>query len=441
VSPVARLRDDARRVFLAGVRAAAPRAAVEAAIRIGAEGRPLIAGRELEPGAVLRIVALGKAACSMAEAAARKLPEDIFPGPGIAVVNRENRRELPRFRVFATGHPLPDAAGVEAAREVAGYLRDAREGDGCLLLVSGGGSALLPAPAEGITLEDKLETTRLLLASGAGIHELNTVRKHISYLKGGGLARIAQPARLEALIVSDVIGDDLSTIASGPAAPDPTTFEEARRVVERRGLWQRIPAAVRRRIESGQRGELPETPKPGDPLFARARNTIVGGNRRSLEACAREAEAMGYAVRIASAELAGEARDAAKLLASALDDTPQEPHAVLAGGETTVTVRGGGRGGRNQEMALSFALERERRPAARPWAFLSGGTDGRDGPTDAAGGVVDPGTLDRGRKAGLDPEGCLLENDSHAFLAAAGDLLITGPTGTNVADLQVLLAG
>jgi hydroxypyruvate reductase len=444
---LARLRADALAVFRAGVAAADPTALVAAALRISPAGRPIVAGDELRAGAALRVVAIGKAAPAMAAAAAAKLPGNIFPGPGVAVVNRENERPVERFRILAAGHPIPDEAGAEAAREVERHAGGARAGDGLIVLLSGGASALLPAPAAGLGLADKVAVTDLLLRSGAGIGELNTVRKHLSRLKGGGLARLARPAAVETLILSDVIGDDPSTIASGPTAPDPTTFEQALAILERRGLLERVPRAVRERLERGARGEEEETPKPGDVLFARVRNRILGSNSLSLDAARKEAEARGYAARLASRALTGEAREAALLLARPARGAAGAPSgaagrdAILSGGETTVTVRGGGRGGRNQELALAFALEAERAPltGAAPWVFLSAGTDGIDGPTDAAGAVVDEGTLERGRRAGLDPRHALEENDSYAFLERAGDLIRTGATGTNVADLQVFL--
>jgi hydroxypyruvate reductase len=443
LSALRSLRQDALRVFYAGLKAADPAAAVRSALSSEA-------GRRLEAAALqrsrpLKVVAAGKAACTMAHAAAETLSRGVFPGPGIAVVNRENLRDVERFRVFSAGHPLPDVDGAHAAEEVSRYLQCAVEGDAILVLLSGGASALLPAPAPGVSLADKLEATRLLLGSGADISELNTVRKHLSTLKGGGLVRQASPARIECLILSDVIGDDLSTIASGPTAPDPTTFAGARDILVRRGLWERVPRSVCGRIEAGLRGQVEETPKPGDPVFERVRNSLVGSNRLSLEAAAREAAALGCQVEVVSTALRGEAREAGEWLAmKAAEHGPGGRSgrvALLAGGETTVTVHGQGLGGRNQELALSFALACRALPLGRPWVLLSAGTDGRDGPTDAAGAVVDPGTLERGEARGLDPRAALAQNDSYRFLEAAGDLLRTGATGTNVADLQVALVG
>ena len=440
-TPISRMREDAREIFQAGVDAAEPREAVRRALQLGASGRPVIAGEEIEEGGRLRIIGLGKASCSMAAAAAEVCNPEQFPGPGIVVVNAENRRELSRFRVRTSGHPVPDAAGVRAAEEIVHYLQGSSPEDTTLVLISGGGSALLPAPAEGISLEDKMETTRHLLACGATIQEMNMVRKHVSRLKGGGLARHASPTRVEALILSDVIGDDLSTIASGPTVADPTTFDDARGVLEKYGILDHAPAAVRERIENGCRGEIPETPKPGDPAFEKVRNVLVGGNGRSLDAVVRRAGELGYQTITASRQLTGEARNAAVKLAHYLRkrSPASPPLAIVAGGETTVTVQGDGKGGRNQEMALSFALACEHLEPGFPWVFLSGATDGQDGPTDAAGGMVDPGSLERGRMAGWQAADELENNNSYVFLEASGDLLKTGATSTNVADLQILL--
>lgn len=439
--PVEDLRTAAVAIFEAGVRAADPRRAVRENLRFTATDRPVIAGRTLDVGGILRIVAFGKAAVAMAEAAAEMLSVEDFPGPGVVAVNPENFARVDRFRVFTASHPVPDAVGVAAAVAIEEYVAQSQESDALLVLVSGGGSALLPAPAPGISLEDKMETTRLLLSCGVPIQNVNCVRKHLSGLKGGGLARIAFPARVESLILSDVIGDDLSSIASGPTAPDPTTFLDAREILQEHDLLGSIPAAVRRRVEEGVAGEIVETPTEQDPVFSQVDNRLVGSNAQSLEATRRWAESLGYTVRIASSELCGEARLAAADLhrAARRHRSDPRPLAVLAGGETTVTLRGQGSGGRNQEMALAFAQLCQTEPLGGDWVFLSGGTDGRDGPTDAAGGVVDAGTVERMRRSGLDPVQELNRNNSNVALAAAEDLLVTGPTGTNVADLQVLL--
>jgi hydroxypyruvate reductase len=294
----------------------------------------------------------------------------------------------------------------------------------------------MPAPAPPITLEEKQEVTRLLLGAGATIGELNAVRKHLSLLKGGQLARAAAPAPVLTLLLSDVIGDPLDVIASGPTAPDPTTFGEALDVLTRRGVVEGVASSVRRRLLAGARGEIPETPKPGDPLFAGVTHVVVGNNRLVVAAAASTAESLGYRSRIATAALEGEARETAlELVAQARPWPP--PACLIAGGETTVTVRGPGRGGRCQEFALAAAL------AFRPddeLTVLAAGTDGTDGPTDAAGAVVDAQTIENGRALGLDPRRALADNDANTFLRASGDLIVTGPTHTNLLDLYIVLS-
>jgi hydroxypyruvate reductase len=361
---------------------------------------------------------------------------------GIIVTNHENVREIPEFEVIGAGHPLPDANGLKGARAVADRVKKAQAEDLVLVLISGGGSALLPYPPESVSLDDKVATTELLLACGADIGQINTVRKHLSVLKGGGLAKLAAPASVHALILSDVIGDDLSAIASGPTVPDPTTYAQAIEILKNKGVWENIPESVRTRLQKGCAGELPETPKLNDPVFSKVANTLVGSNSISLQAMKAAAVHEGCSARIYSTALCGEARDEAQELAEVMarEVKIDEPLALLSGGETTVTLRGAGRGGRNQEMALAFAIAAEKHKLmARQWVFLSGGTDGRDGPTDAAGAIVDPWTLARIRESGQDPVELLQANDSYHALDESGDLLRIGATGTNVADLQILL--
>ncbi|HXH04041.1 MAG TPA: DUF4147 domain-containing protein [Candidatus Competibacteraceae bacterium] len=440
---VAELRRAAVDIFRAGVAAADPRRAVEQALQVR-NGRLAIrrgdgSWREGDWRRI-RLVAFGKAACAMTEGALARLEAAWLADQPIVVTNYENLRELPGCRVLGAGHPLPDDNGERAARAVAGSVAAAgASNELVLVLISGGGSALLPAPAAGLALADKIATTRLLLACGADIHAVNCVRKHLSSLKGGALARLAAPAEVHALILSDVLDDDLSVIASGPTVPDSSTYADAVAVLRRHGVWEQVPEPVRAHLQRGLAGQVADTPKPGDALFARVDNTLVGSNRLSLEAARRAAEALGYAVTLHDTMLCGEAREAAEGLARAALAAGQGGVALLAGGETTVTLRGSGRGGRNQELALAFVLAAERLSLPPRWAFLSGGTDGRDGPTDAAGGVVDPWTLARIQAAGADPQRLLDDNDSYTALDLAGDLLRSGATGTNVADLQVLL--
>ena len=429
---IEKLRAEALDIFQAGVAEADPARAVERAL--DAAGSLPVPG----PGGVIRAVAFGKAACSMGQALGAVLAEAGLGWRGLAVVNRENLAEIDGFRVLVGGHPLPDDAGVEASREVAEFIAEAGDNDLTFLLVSGGGSAILSAPAEGITLADKLDCTSRLLACGADIGEINTVRKHLSFLKGGGLAARLGGGELVTLILSDVIGDELSTIASGPAVADPTTFSDSTRVLRARGIYDDVSPGVRERLEAGCRGEVPETPKPGAPVFKRVSSFLGGSNSLSLAAASRRARELGYTVNVFSEALIGEAREAAAGLAGELVRVEGQEGgiAILAGGETTVTLGGTGRGGRNQELGLAFALESGVGSSGRAWSLLSGGTDGIDGPTDAAGALVDSLTLERG---GGSPRAALDDNDSYTFLEAAGGLLKTGATGTNVADLQILL--
>lgn len=450
---LARLRLDAIRIFQAGVAAADPYHAVKRALHSDGEKVEIVlnpekGGAEVRtaPWTKIRLVAFGKAACAMAFAAQEVVPSRLLAGRGIAVTNYENRTEVENFECLAAGHPLPDANGQDGARRIAERVAQAKAGELVLVLVSGGGSALIPFPPETIALEEKIATTQLLLACGADIAQINCVRKHLSRLKGGGLARLAAPADLHALILSDVLGDDLSSIASGPSVPDATTFADAIEVFRSRNVWEKVPVNVRRHLESGRDGKIPETPKPGDPLFERIGHTLIGGNRLSVDAIAGAAEEKGYEAKLYSTSLCGEARaEAEKLVryakAAANGHTFGKPLAIVAGGETTVTLKGNGRGGRNQEMALAFAVSAREQGLGGNWVFLSGGTDGRDGPTDAAGGIVDPWSLDRMAQAGVDPVERLNDNDSYTALKSARDLLETGATGTNVADLQVLLIG
>jgi hydroxypyruvate reductase len=347
-----------------------------------------------------------------------------------------------RVRLVEAGHPVPDERGVEAARDIRVLAEAAGADDLVLVLVSGGGSALTPAPPPPITLADKQEVTRLLLAAGATINQLNAVRKHCSLLKGGQLACAAAPARVEALILSDVVGDPLDVIASGPTTPDPSTFAEALGILDGFGLRGTAPRSVILRLEQGARGEIPETPKPGDPVFARVRNTVIGNNALVVDAAAAKARALGFTPHALTRALEGEVREVAKhfvVMARSIEagKGPVAPPAcVIAGGETTVTVRGQGKGGRCQEFALAAALELEGTKGA---VILAAGTDGTDGPSDAAGAIVDGASATRARAQGVDPVARLADNDSHSVLKASGDLVVTGPTNTNLLDLYLLL--
>jgi glycerate-2-kinase len=380
----------------------------------------------------ISVVAAGKAAPAMAAAAARALGRR-FAGGIVAAPSAMPR--LPKALVsFRAGHPVPNRSSLAAGRavwELAGRLRP---DDLLFVLLSGGASSLLVLPAIGVSLADKIAVNRALLRAGASIAEVNAVRKHISRLKGGGLLRRADGARVIALLLSDVIGGSPSVIASGPTAADPTTYADACRILERHALWSLIPTAVRRRLERGRRGLVPETLKPGERTV---RNLVIGDNRLALRAAAAEARLLGFEPRIVSGSLHGEARRASRRFAERLRrHRSTRDVCFLAGGETTVTVRGDGRGGRNQEFALALVEELRGLPGID---VLAAGTDGRDGPTDAAGAFVDENTADRARARHLDPREHLERNDSYGFFARLGALFRPGPTGTNVMDIVIAI--
>jgi hydroxypyruvate reductase len=362
---------------------------------------------------------------------------------GLVAVKEATTGAPRRIRVVEAGHPIPDERGRAAAEEIR-RLAATAGADGLVLgLVSGGGSALLPAPVAGVTLAEKQAVTRLLLDAGATINELNAVRKHLSALKGGQLARAAAPAPVVALLLSDVLGDPLDVIASGPTAPDPTTFADALAVLGGFALRDRIPVSVRHHLEAGAAGVVAETPKPGDPLFARVTNCVIGNSGLVTEAALREASRLGFPPLLLTGQLQGEAREVARVFAAILAESARSgrpvgrPACLLATGETTVTVRGPGKGGRCQEFALALAPALAALPGI---VVLAAGTDGSDGPTDAAGALVDWTTLERARARGLDPRGALAANDAYRFFAGLGDLVVTGPTGTNLLDLYVALS-
>jgi hydroxypyruvate reductase len=435
------MRRDARDIFQAGLKAADAGKAVSRHIRRQEEA--LFVDGVSYPLANLeriRVVGMGKASAAMARTLEAILGDRI--DEGIVIVKDGHALPLARVQVREAAHPVPDERGVRAARELMQTVVRSGAGDLLFCLISGGGSALAPAPAPGVTLEEKREMTRLLLASGATIHEMNTVRKHLSGLKGGRLARMAHPATLISLILSDVVGDDLATIASGPTVPDAGTFHDCLEILQGRGIRDSTPAAVRALVEAGIRGEVPETPKAGDPIFAGVRNLIVGSNGMALEASRARAEEMGYETVLPPGLEDGEAREVARThvaLAREIQERRESgdrPACILSGGETTVTLRGDGRGGRNQEFALAAALAMEGMEGA---VVLSGGTDGTDGPTDAAGALADGETVRRARSMGMEARSHLAANDSYPFFRCLDDLLMTGPTFTNVMDLRVVL--
>jgi hydroxypyruvate reductase len=378
------------------------------------------------------LVAVGKAAVPMASAVREVLGDLVRDS---LVITKHGHRGAFDFPCWETGHPVPDEAGFQAALAVREFVSHCTERDLVMAAISGGASALLPAAAPPLKLQSKQDATELLLKAGADIGELNAVRKHLSFLKGGRLAALAAPATVIGLLLSDVIGDRLDVIGSGLTAPDPTSFRDALAVLDRYELRERVDRSVLNHLLNGSASRIDETPKPGDPIFERVHNVVVGSNRLALAAAAQEAQALGYRPRILSSDLQGEARMQAKDMVAELGGE-LGPACVLAGGETTVTVRGAGKGGRNQEFALAAAIELRGIPNL---ALLSAGTDGTDGPTDAAGAIALGDTVDRAAALGMSAETYLSENDSYPFFDRLDDLVRTGPTGTNVMDVCVLL--
>jgi hydroxypyruvate reductase len=403
-------------------------------------GNTLIAGRRRYPLNKFRnvyVLGTGKAVAAMAQPVERLLGKRIAGGL-LNIKYGHAATRLRKIELNESGHPIPDRNGEVGALRIAQIARQAGADDLLVCLISGGASALLPLPAPPITLEEKQETTRLLLHCGADIHEMNCIRKHLSQLKGGQLAQLAYPATVLALILSDVIGDDLDVIGSGPTVPDRSTFGEAQAILEKYGIAGQVPPAVRERLA----GNLAETPKPGDKIFAKVQNLIVGSNRLAVDAAAGQARALGYRVCVLSTFMEGETKEVARVHAAIAKEIratgrPVKPPAcVISGGETTVTIRGAGLGGRNQEFALAAAMYIA---GLKDTVVLSAGTDGTDGPTDAAGAIADGGTVASAQSKGLDAARFLANNDSYHFFEALGDLIKTGPTGTNVADVRIML--
>lgn len=434
-------RDDARHILAAAVAAADPREAVRRALDVdGDELR--VADEEriaLDGAGRIWLIGAGKAAVGMALGAHDVLGDRIVGGT-MVTKDGYGSGDVPNVYLWEAAHPVPDTRGLAAAADALACARAADAGDLVLCLLSGGASALWAAPVDGVSLTDLRAVTDSLLRAGATIREMNSVRKHLSRIQGGWLARAAYPARVVTLAVSDVVGSPLDVIGGGPTVADPTTFADALGVLSAYEIA--APPALLRHLQAGAAGETSETPKPGDAAFDHASVHVVASNADALRGAADEAERLGYRAEILADDLEGEAREVAHDIARAALARRQAmapgdpPLALLLGGETTVTVRGRGTGGRNQELALALALELESRPGILAAAM---GTDGTDGPTSAAGGIVDGGTVARAVRADLDPRDHLARNDSNPLLRATGDLLVTGPTGTNVCDVVLLL--
>lgn len=434
------LRRDAADLFEAGVRAAHPGHIIQPHLH-DLVNILAIAGQSKDvrhASIAVHLVAVGKAACTMAAAAQHIIqPENIKSA--IVVTNTENFRPIAHFQVIAAGHPVPDEAGLKAGKQVLQNLQNLAPHDPVLLLLSGGASAMLPCPAPGLTLIDKSITTRLLMNNGANIYQLNCVRKHLSAIKGGQLAQYVAPHPLHSLILSDVPDNDLSVIASGPSYADTSTFAEAIAILHQLNIWDKVPDSVKQHLIKGRNGRIQETPKLNHPCFNTTQNTLIGDNMTCIKAITTKSKSLGYRVIHYNYPVTGNCRREAEKLVhwciknkKAIGSTKT---AIITGGETTVTVTGTGKGGRNQEMALTFALMAKRLQLQDNWVFLSAGTDGRDGPTDASGAVVDPQTINRIPNAAT----WLENNDSYHALKQSHDLLQTGATGTNVADIQIAL--
>ncbi|MDH3975314.1 MAG: glycerate kinase [Deltaproteobacteria bacterium] len=387
----------------------------------------------------LYVIAAGKGAYAMCKAAEEQLGDLITKG--IAVTKYGHGGVLHKIKMLEASHPLPDDKGVAAGEKLIELLKDSREKTLLLCLISGGGSALLVAPSEGVSLEDKKKTTDLLLKAGAEIDELNCVRKHLSRLKGGRLAQLASPSTIISFILSDVIGDHLDIIASGPTSADRSTFKDALAVIEKSKIKDYTPPSVLNFLTAGSIGLVEETPKPGSEVLDRVKNEIVGNNSIALEAAKEKALALGYKVELTTSALSGEASKVASQMAKEAvrrrkSQGPGEKLCLLSGGETTVKVKGNGKGGRNMELALVFA---DKIKGKKGITLLSAGTDGTDGPTDAAGAIVDGATVIDAEAKGLDASDFLKNNDSYHFFSRSSGLFKTGPTGTNVMDIQVMI--
>ena len=386
------------------------------------------------------LVGTGKASNLMAQTVENILGDRLTQG---AITTKYGHLiPLNKTKVIEAGHPIPDQNGYDGAKMIQRLLQESGPRDLVIFLLSGGGSALLPFPAGDIDLKEKQEATQLLLDCGADIKEINTIRKHISLMKGGWLAKWAYPSTVIGFILSDVVGDPLDVIGSGPTIPDPTTFEEAWGVLKKYDLLNEISPSIQNYLQFGKEGKVEETPKPGEVLFERVHNILIGSNILALRQAEREALTLGFNTLILSSSIEGETREAARFhtaiakeVISSGNPIPR-PACILSGGETTVTIKGNGLGGRNQEFALAGAIEIN---GIEKVALLSGGTDGTDGPTDATGAVADHTTVQRAKSMGLDPKTFLESNNAHPFFQKLGDLLITGPTHTNVMDVRILL--
>lgn len=438
-----KLKKDVSSILTTALKAVAPHTIINNAITLSND-MLCINGHEydLPKYEHIYVIGGGKASGGMAQAIEEHLKDHISKGYVNVLQDTKNQFQTEKIELQEGSHPLPDEMGHSGTKEILKLAHEAGENDLILFLISGGGSALLCAPAEGISLREMKKTTKIMMNAGAPIDELNTVRKHLSRIKGGLLAKEAFPATVVTLLISDVIGDPLDAIASGPTAPDPSTYQEAKRVLEHYDLWKVIPSAVIDRLRKGIKGEIPETLKEGDNIFQRVTNIILANNRRALKAAKKQASFLGYKTKLVSGYIEGEAREVGKVLgAIAVEEKKHHSNSersliLLAGGETTVTVEGHGRGGSNQELALGAALKIKDEADI---LLASLATDGIDGNSPAAGAVVDGKTIKKARGRHQDPISYLENNDSYGFFKEIGGLIRTGPTGTNVNDLICIL--
>jgi glycerate-2-kinase len=426
-------RKDALEILEEGLKAADPKSSVKEALRNLKD--------ELNKARRIIVIGFGKASIKMAEGCEEELSDKIYDGAIIAPKGIEDKK-LKIIKVFEGTHPIPSEVNVESAKKLISVCSNLTSEDLVICLISGGGSSLLTFPANDISLEEKKLTTDVLLKSGADIREINTIRKHISKVKGGQLLNFLKPAKVVSLILSDVVGDPIEYIASGPTSPDSSTFKDALSIIKKYNLVNKLPKSVVERIEKGVRGEILETPKPGDEIFNNVKNIIVSNNMKSLVAMEKKASSLGYNTIILTSYAQGESREVGKFLCAVIKqissyDIPiKKPACVILGGETTVTVKGNGKGGRNQELVLSIVLNCK---DVKNFVFSSIGSDGIDGYTDAAGAIADNFSLEDAVNSGLKPEEFLENNDSYNFFKQTRDLIFTGPTGTNVNDFTVAL--
>lgn len=438
---IARMREDAQTIFFSGLQAVEPGSAIRRYCRVERE-RLVVGDRAYDLNRYHRIliVGAGKATAPMAATMEAFLADRITDG--LINVKYHHVAELQRIQLVEAGHPVPDQNGQAGALRMLRLAQSAESQDLVICLISGGGSALLPLPADGLRFEDKQTTIKVLIGCGATIHEINAIRKHISAIKGGRLAQAVYPATLISLILSDVVGDNLDVIASGPTVADSSTFDDCLRIVQRHHIETQLPEAIIRHLKAGADGEVAETPKADDSAFQKTQNLVVASNIEAMLAARQKAEDLGYRTLVLSSMIEGDTQTVARVhgaIAREIVKTGNPvalPACILSGGETTVRVTGSGLGGRNQEFALVAALD------IAGWediVVLSGGTDGTDGPTDAAGAIADTATIQRALKLEMDAEHFLFDNDSYHFFEKLQDLFITGPTNTNVMDLRIVL--